>query len=441
MIAEFKIKNFFSLRDEQTLSFIPTSDDTSRDIYTEDVADGVSLLKIGCIYGSNASGKTNILKALDFFSRFMVDDSLNKGDKIGVVPFLLDDVSDKERTRFEMTFYLNREKYKLNMVLDNKVIYEETLLVYSSIQPTLLYKRTHNAEKDATDIVFGSKVGLVKKSREAIEGNTFNKRTVIAAFGKSNVEKSRLNLVYDFFSRRIAPIMYPQSSLMGFTKRRITRDKDGRLKKFILHFLKASDFNISDIAIHEEEMSITPEMELMIKNAPGMHEKMKEEILKKGTLHSDEMFFVHHTCNGDKELYEELESRGTKRYMGLATILYDLLVRGGILPIDEIETSIHYELLSYFIKVFLVNSKRGGQLIVSTHDINLLDEDYIRRDVIWFTDKNDGGETQLIRLSTLGLHKTLSVYNAYRQEKLVDLPFLDSIYVDMDEYYEHETDE
>ena len=441
MIAEFKIRNFYSLRDEQTLSFIPTNDDTSRDIYTEEVADGVSLLKIGCIYGSNASGKTNILKALDFFTQFMINDDLNKGDEIGVVPFLLDDVSRRERTQFEMTFYLNREKYRLNLVLDNKVIYEETLQVYSSVQPTLLYKRTYNAEKDATDIVFGGKVGLVKKSREAIEGNTFNKRTVIAAFGKSNVEKSRLNLVYDFFSQRIAPIMYPQSSLMGFTKRRITKDRDGKLKKFILHFLKASDFNISDIAIHEEEVSITPEMELMIKNTSGMPEKAKEEILKKGTLRSDEMFFVHHTSNGDKELGEELESRGTKRYMGLATILYNLLVHGVILPIDEIETSIHYELLSYFIKVFLVNSKRGGQLIVSTHDVNLLDEDYIRRDVIWFTDKNDCGETQLIRLSTLGLHKTLSVYNAYKQEKLVDLPFLDSIYMDMDEYYEHETGE
>ena len=441
MIAEFKIRNFYSLRDEQTLSFIPTNDDSSRDIYTEEVAEGVSLLKIACIYGSNASGKTNILKALDFFSRFMVDDSLNKGDEIGVVPFLLDNVSKNERTQFEMTFYLNREKYKLNLVLDNKVIYEETLQVYSSIQPTLLYKRTYNAEKNATDIVFGGKVGLVKKSREAIDGNTINNRTVIAAFGKSNVEKSKLNLVYEFFSQRIAPIMYPQSSLMSFTKRRITKDKDGRLKKFILHFLKASDFNISDFAIHEEEVSITPEMELMIKNTPGMSEKAKEEILNKGTLQSDEMFFAHHTSNGDKELDEELESRGTKRYMGLATILYDLLVRGAVLPVDEIETSIHYELLSYFIKVFLVNSKRGGQLIVSTHDINLLDEDYIRRDVIWFTDKNDCGETQLIRLSTLGLHKTLSVYNAYKQEKLVNLPFLDSIYIDMDEYYEHETGE
>ena len=441
MIAEFKISNFYSIRDEQTLSFIPTNDDTSRDHYTEEVADGVSLLKIGCIYGSNASGKTNVLKALDFFAGFMIKDNLNKGDEIGVVPFLLDDVSDKDRSSFEMTFYLNREKYKLTLVLDNKVIYEETLQVYASVQPTLLYKRTYNAETASTEVVFGGKIGLVKKSREAIIANSINNRTVIAAFGVSNVEKSRLNLVYDFFSQRIAPIMYPQSSLMSFTKRRLARSKDGRLKKFILHFLRASDFNISDISIHDEEVVITPEMELIIKNTPGMPENAKEEVLKKGTLHSDELFFVHHTSNGEKELDEGLESRGTKRYLGLAAVLYDLLVHGSILPIDEIESSIHYELLSYFIKVFLVNSKRGGQLVLSTHDINLLDEDYIRRDVIWFTDKSDGGETKLVRLSTLGLHKTLSVYNAYRQEKLVNLPFLDSIYMDMDEYYGEESGE
>ena len=441
MIAEFKIKNFYSLRDEQTLSFIPTNDSSSRDIYTEEVADGVSLLKIGCIYGSNASGKTNILKALDFFAQFMINDDLNKGDEIGIVPFLLDDVSQKERTQFEMTFYLNREKYKLNLVLDNKVVYEETLQVYSSVQPTLLYRRYYNTETASTEIDFGGKVGLVKKSRDAISFNTIHNQTVIAAFGKTNVEKSRLNLVYDFFSQGIAPIMHPQSSLMNFTKRRLMHNKDGRLKKFILHFLKASDFNISDISIHDEEITITPEMELMIKNTPRMPEKAKEDILKTGTLHSDEMYFVHRTSNGEKELDESLESRGTKRYLGLATLLYDLLVHGVVLPIDEIETSIHYELLSYFIKVFLVNSKRGGQLILSTHDINLLDEDYIRRDVVWFTDKDDGGETHLIRLSTLGLHKTLSVYNAYRQEKLVDLPFLDSIYMDMDEYYEQKDEE
>ena len=98
MIAEFKIKNFYSLREEQVLSFLPKNDDISQEIYTDEVADGVRLLKIACIYGSNASGKTNILKGLDYFARLMVDSDQDKGEDTGVVPFLLDNVSEKEKT-------------------------------------------------------------------------------------------------------------------------------------------------------------------------------------------------------------------------------------------------------------------------------------------------------------------------------------------------------
>ena len=407
MIAEFKVKNFHSLKNEQTISFIPTNDDTYNDIYTQRVTDDVKLLKIGCIYGSNASGKTNVLYALDFFADFMVDTHLKKGDETGVIPFLLDDVSYKEKTAFEMTFYLNGERYILNLVLDNKIIYSESLVVYATNQPTVLYKRTYDAENDVTIIKFSSKTGLLKKNRETIEGNTISNRTVIAAFGMSNVEKTRLNLVYDFFYNRIISAMLPGAQLHNITIRRLRNSRDGKFKNFLLKFLKASDFNISDISLHDEDVNA-------------------------------ELRFTHHTENGDKILDENLESRGTKRYLRLATILFDLLAHGVILPIDEIETSIHYELLSYFIRVFLANSKKQAQLILTTHDINLLDEDFIRRDTIWFTDKNEGGETQLLRLSSLGLHKTMSVYNAYKQEKLIDLPFTDSIYLNNSLYEDSE---
>ena len=438
MIAEFKVQNFYSLKEKQTLSFIPTSDDTSAEDYTEEVAEGVRLLKIGCIYGSNASGKTNVLHALDYFSRFMVATNLKKGDETGVIPFLLDGVSDKEKTSFEMTFYLGGERYILTLVMDNKVIYSESLIVYGSVQPTVIYKRQYDAGSDVTVINFGSKSGLLKKNKTTIEGNAINNRTVIAAFGMSNVEKTRLNLVYDFFSRRLAPAMMPGTSLLSFTKQNLRNSRDGKLKTFILRFLKASDFNITDISLQNEEINITPEMESFVKNTIGLPEQEKNAILQKGAISREELMFTHHTQNGDKTLDEELESRGTKRYMGLATILFDLLARGIVLPIDEIETSIHYELLSYFIRVFLVNSKKHSQLVLTTHDINLLDEDFIRRDTIWFTDKNESGETQLLRLSSLGLHKTMSVYNAYKQEKLVDLPFTESIYLDSDLYDESE---
>lgn len=94
---------------------------------------------------------------------------------------------------------------------------------------------------------------------------------------------------------------------------------------------------------------------------------------------------------------------------------------------------IHYELLSYFIKVFLANSNQTSQMLLTTHDINLLNEEFIRRDTIWFTDKDEQGETNVVRLSALGLHKNLSPYNAYKQGKLVKLPFLGSQYFDLND--------
>jgi len=428
MIAEFKVANFYSLKDEQTLSFVPTTDDTYLDAYTDVVAPGVRLLKIGCIYGSNASGKTNVLHALDFFTHAMIDTDQKKDEGTGVVPFLLDDDSKHASTTFEMTFYLEGLRYKLFLELNSKVIVKETLSVYTSAQPTLIYDRTYNSNTEAAEIKFGSKSGLLKKNREAIEGNTIVNRTVIAAFGISNVEKTRLNQVYEMFSSKVAPAMMPSNSLMYFIKKNLREYKTDKLKQFVLHFLKASDFNISDIKLRNEEIEINPET------------RDKDAFMARGTVNSEKLVFTHHTKYGNKELSEELESAGTKRYMGLATILFNLLSHSMMLPIDEVETSIHYELLSYFIRVFLVNSKKQSQLLLTTHDINLLDEDFIRRDTIWFTEKNDSGETQLLRLSSLGLHKTLSVYNAYKQEKLVSLPFTESIFIDSDLYNEDPTE-
>ena len=151
---------------------------------------------------------------------------------------------------------------------------------------------------------------------------------------------------------------------------------------------------------------------------------------KKDERESEDLIFKHIGDGGEFTLNEELESAGTKRFLGMATILYKLIHQNCFLPIDEIETSIHYELFSYFIKVFLANSEGSSQLLMTTHDINLLDEDFIRRDVVWFTVKNESGATSIKRLSASGLHKTMSVYNAYRQGKLVKLPFLGSIFLD-----------
>jgi hypothetical protein len=327
----------------------------------------------------------------------------DRNEQTGTVPFMFDDVSRYGLTKMSMTFYIGIVKYILSFELDAKRICAESLTVYESMRPTKLYSRKYNSETDSSVVEFGANLKLTKKSQTSIIGNTINNCSVLAAFGKSNVERTKLNDVYDYFANQINEVLKPGVSLSEYVKSHLNRDAD--LKNFILKLLKASDFNIADLAIHQEDKLIG----------------------------NNELTFTHKVNTGIYELSERYESNGTMRFMGMAVILNFLLNKNQFVPIDEVETSIHYELLSYFIKVFIANSDQTSQMLLTTHDINLLNEDYIRRDTIWFTDKDENGETKIVRLPSLGLHKNLSPYNAYKQGKLVKLPFLGSMYLNLND--------
>ena len=403
MIAEFRVSNFFSIRSEQSISFVATSDKFMADEYCRRVTDEVSLLKIGVIYGANASGKSNVLKALSYYRRLMLRVPEDRNESMKLVTFLLDNQSRNELCHMGMDFYINGVRHVLNIAFDDVRIYDETLMVYTTNRPTTLYRRIYNKEKDVTEISFSNKTKLAQKSQTIIEGNTVNNCSVIAAFGKSNVEASQLNAVYEFFSKHLSEQLTPDFSLSDFTRNYLENDKDGSLKRFLVYMLKASDFNVDNVELRK--MGPTPEL-----------------------------LFKHKTDKGIFDLPESYESRGTMRFMGMTTILKQLLFDSHFIAIDELETSIHYELLAYLIKVFIANSDNTSQLLFTTHDINLLNEDFVRRDTVWFTDMNSMGETRIERLSSMGLHKTLSTYNAYKQGKLVDLPFLGSQYLDLKEF-------
>jgi hypothetical protein len=432
MIAEFSIENFFSIKTVQKISFEPSADCFMSDEYSYEVKDGVRLLKVGIIYGANASGKTNILNAIDFFKMLVLRMPKDRTEKTGVAPFMLDDTSRDELTKMSMVFYIKQSKYILSFELNTKHIYSESLVVYDSIRPTKLYNRKYDVTTDSTAIDFGANLKMTKKSQDVISGNTINNCSVLAAFGKSNVERTKLNDVYEYFAHHVNDVLAPGMLLSGYVKSELNKDNTGDLKKFILNFLKASDFNIEDVVLHEEEELITPELEQLIQNAP-IDKDAKAEMLRKGKFTNNELTFKHKAGNKIYDLSEEYESNGTMRFLGMAVILNFLLRANRFVSIDEVETSIHYELLAYFIKVFLANSDGTSQMLLTTHDINLLNEDFIRRDTIWFTDKDEFGETKIIRLSSLGLHKNLSPYNAYRQGKLVKLPFLGSQYINFND--------
>jgi len=432
MIAEFKVQNFFSIRSEQTISFVCSPDNFMEEEYCVEIKKGIKILKMGIVYGANASGKSNLLQAMEFFRYMVCHIPKDRSSSISVVPFMLDDNSRKEHTRMSMTFYIQGEKYILQMEFDDTRFYEESLMVYTSSKGTTLYSRIYDKDTDSSIIGFSAKLGLLKKSKDVIVGNTLNNRSVIAAFSVSNVESSKLNDVYFYFSNHLPNVLEPNMMLSSYIKSKVDKDKDGSLKDFLLKLLKASDFNIKNFELNKEEMPITTDMEKVIQSSP-LSDGKKVQMMQKGTIMNSSLSFVHGTNEGEHDLPEEYESRGTIRFMGMSVILKQLLEDENFVMMDEVESSIHYELLSYFLKVFLVNSNKKSQLFMTTHDVNLLNEDFIRRDCVWFTEKNKSGETIVKRLSGMGLHKNLSPYNAYKQGKLIDLPFLGSPYLSLND--------
>ncbi len=165
MIAEFSLENFLSIKSAQKISFEPSADTFMSDEYSYEVKEGVRLLKVGIIYGANASGKTNILNAIEFFKMLVLRMPKDRNEKTGVVPFMLDDTSRNEMTKMSMVFYINQSKYILSFELDAKHIYSETLIVYDSIRPTKLYNRSYDASTDFTTIDFGVNLKMTKRAK------------------------------------------------------------------------------------------------------------------------------------------------------------------------------------------------------------------------------------------------------------------------------------
>ncbi len=417
MILEFKVENFLSIKDEQVLSFEATSDKHLEEYLTTEVKPGVKILKMAMIYGANASGKTNVLRALEFLRDFAVTPK-ERGDKTSFIPFKFDYESEKLPGKFEITFFLNNTKFIYSLVLDENIVYFEELKFYTGTQPALLFSRKYIKEDENYILKFGSKIKLKKSYIDAINVNTLNNMSVISVFQKINLRVNNEELdfdklgkmtkifvnIYEFFSN-IFIIPYKEYFLddlfLGMIK-----EYPEYYKKHILENLKQADFNIIDY-----------------------------EIVNKGRDVNDdniyEIYFTHKLRNKDGTFimsqYEE--SLGTLMYFALLAASLESVNGYEILCIDELESSLHPELVNHFINTFLYQSKnKRSQFIFTTHNINLLDEDFVRKDIVWFTEKDEDGSTKLYSLSDFNIRKELLFSKAYKSGNFGAIPELGSVY-------------
>lgn len=421
MIINFTVQNFGSIKDKQTLSFEADKSTHLEDTYI--IQSGKHrILKLALIYGANASGKTTILKALNFLGSMVVNPLEKKSEELDFTPFLFDADTPNQNSFFTIKFLQNEVKYLYEVEFSPKAIVSEALYSYNNSRKANVFKRTTDLEKQLTRISFGSKINIDSVFEKTLTANTLWNNTVLGGFLKTNIEFKELQEVVDWFGSYLKPLIYTKTQLEGFVTSKI--DDKEIAKSDILSILKKADLNISDIVLKKENKKTE---KFRLDDGIGGFEEIEIEIVPIKTE-------LEHTIDGSKYyLPLELESEGTKRYYGFAGLLALLIKTSRLFSIDELETSLHPDLYMHFLLSFLLNAK-NSQLIATTHNRELLnDKDLFRNDAIWFTNKGEDCATELYSLAdfdTSVIRDTTNILNAYKSGKLSGTPNLGDTYID-----------
>lgn len=414
MLIEFRVKNFRSLRDEQVFSLVASVDKTLLDTHAfrTGLKAAPHLLKSAVVYGANASGKSNLIKALQYMRGVVLESAARQPGQTydRLQPFKLDATSSTLPTEFEVTFILEKVRYQYGFAMNSQRIVREHLLVYKAFKPQRWFERLFNEESGKDEYNFGS--GL-KGAKNLWEGATRPNALFLSMAVQLNSDI--LHPVFDWFANRLV-ILNEQSPLSPqFSMRSLKQEAQ---RKAICEFLRAADISIADIEVTTKQAMVHT---LNLDLATGKREESVSE------QPVDEVKFHHVTEDGKAVFDLADESSGTRNLLFLSGPILDILSKGLTLVVDELDTSLHTLLVQALVRLFNrsdVNTG-GAQLIFTTHDTSLLDAyGLFRRDQIWFVEKRPDQSSLLYPLLDFSPRKNEALERGYLQGRYGALPFL-----------------
>jgi AAA15 family ATPase/GTPase len=395
MLIEFRVSNFRSLRDEQVLSMVASKDKTLASTHT--VPTGVTaapaLLRSAAIYGPNAGGKSNLIKALQYMRGVVVESAtIAPSQPFGVQPFRLDAASAGLPTEFEVTFLLDGVRYQYGFAMTAERIVGEHLLVYKAFKPQHWFTRRHDATTGRDVYDFGP---ALKGQKSVWESATRSNALFLSMAVQLNSEQ--LTPVFDWFARQLV-IFNEHATLNPRVTLQMLRDPAA--KRSICTFLNAADISIADIDVVTRDDD------------------------------QDELRFKHTTSKGEAVFGMGDESSGTRNLLFMIGPILDIVRNGLTLVVDELDTSLHTLLVRRIIQLFhdTALNTRGAQLIFTTHDTSLLDaHDLFRRDQVWFVEKDRDQASRLYSLTEFSPRKGEALERGYLMGRYGGLPLLDEL--------------
>ena len=401
MLIQFTVENFKSIKDEQTLSLVKNSaNEMSDNYFTSNASATPDLLKTAVIYGANASGKSNLLKALASMNKIIENSFKKKLDEsIVLEPFLLDPICRTQPTTFQAVFVvqmpsetgeLRPTRVEYGFSADKKQIYEEWLSVYPKGREQSWFHRLFNDENKVFD---WKDSNFFKGQKETWKKNTRPDQLFLSTAVHLNSEQ--LKPIYDWFTQNVSIINTDRIS-NKMSKNVCQQDSDW--KRVIISLLQQADIDVEDIIIRKPNINL--------KGLPDdMPEEFKQQIIEELSENLD-VFFVHLDGQMNRiEINLKDESDGTQKIFEFASLIFFVLHNNYTLIIDEFNKSLHPDLVRFLVKIF--NSKHNdyAQLIFTTHETSILRKDLLRRDQIWFCEKGKKKSTSLYPLTDFNPHK------------------------------------
>ena len=389
MLIQFSVKNFRSIQEEQTFSLVKSADkDHVGNYFDPEVAATPSLLHSATIYGANAAGKSNLIFALGIM-REMVLKSASEGqtkDSFAVKPFLFDTATATQPSEFVATFVSEGVRYEYGFVADSIRIYEEWLAAYPNRRRQNWFQRAYDEQNDRYDYEMGSALtGQKSVWLKATRDNALFLSTAV------QLNSQQLLPVFNWFDDTLK-MAATKGWNPSYTANLCEQEES---KSEVLAFLKAADFHIHDIELDKTPFSpetVSAEIPEEIR-AQIIHRLKDKYILEVRT--------VHQTSSGERvSLSFEDESDGTRKFFGFTGPWIDSLKNGKVLVIDELHDSLHPKMVEYLVNLFHnpKTNPNNAQLVFTTHETSILNQDVFRRDQIWFCEKNENQATELFPL-------------------------------------------
>ena len=396
MLIDFTVSNYQSIKEEQTFSFVSESRTEDKNALFNLENNTIKLYPFSIIYGPNASGKSKFISALDDLCDF-VEESYKYEDGADIPaykPFLLDKEYINKPTHFEIEYEIDTNRYLYILEIGRNIVLKEELYLYSynkRASKSTLFKR----ERDK-DIYYGS---LFSGSKKALETFLLSNQSLLSRTGNSNNDS--LKSPYKFFKEKIDFYKRKSNEILEGYFTTALLEEDDKFKQTLLKFLHSADIQIEDLKI---EYNKKLEIWEYIKNNLNNIKNDDIELLKR--VYSAEPKMAHKVIGSDINdlVYFDLatqESAGTKKLYDLAAYIVHSLVSGTVLVIDEFNNALHPVIQKMIIDMYLdpeINIM-NAQLLVTSHDTFIMDSCELKREQIWFTDKNNFGATELYCLN------------------------------------------